>query len=476
MATSEVMDTFQALYGRRSIRNFEPGKPIPQEVLQRILSSAWYTLPLPGGQLPWRLVAVRDQTTKNMLADSAKEVAMLMFGASFEIFGPGHLWYLPKDTQLAVAEYTTTGELWEYPRDADVVLMPLFTKMAWVDTISTMTTSIDLYLQFLGFATQNMWLVAYKYGIGAGYNGMPLLDIRRRETMAMHLGIPWSWEPTGAFSLGYATGPRYFGPARPPLEGVTFSEYWGNPYRRMALEETSYEKMELPETEIEDVIQNLNFVDSFGDRPVPRWKIEKVLDAAIYGPVPENFKNWRFLVVKDKQSKEFLKTLASEKKHCPWTFNWPELQYSRMQHLPQEDRLAEVERVMEKGLGGWLTEADTLIIVLTCVFNWRDQPYPGVAAMPIDMWSISTGACVQSMMIAASALGLGVNYDLNGTADERTRELMTDYFGIPAGTWVPLGILGLGEPGEKAVLPVKPPLQSLIYDEYWGNPYPQITV
>lgn len=476
MATSKAMDTFEALYGRRSIRSFEQGKSIPQEVLQKILSSAWYTMPLPDGQLPWRLLAVRDQATKEILADSAKEVAMLLFGASFEIFGPGHLWYLSRDTQLAVAEYTTTGELWQYPRDADVVLIPLFTKMAWVDTIPTITTSIDLYLEFLGFATQNMWLVAHKYGVGAGYNGMPLLDVRRREIVAEHLGIPWSWEPTGAFSLGYAKSPRYFGPARPPLEGVTFSEYWGNPYRRIAFEDASYEKMALPETEIEDVIRNLNFVDSFGNHPVPSWKIEKVLDAAIYGPVPENFKNWRFLVVKDKQSKEFLKALASEKKHCPWTFNWPELQYSRTRHLPQEDRLAEVERVTQKGLGGWLTEADTLIIILSCVFNWRDQPYPGLAAAPNDMWAISTGCCTQNMIIAASALGLGINYDLSGTGDERTRELMTDYFGIPAGTWVPLGILGLGEPREKAILPPKPPLQSLIYEEYWGNPYPLITV
>ena len=62
---------------------------------------------------------------------------------------------------------------------------------------------------------------------------------------------------------------------------------------------------------------------------------------------------------------------------------------------------------MQKGLGGWLTEADTLIIVLSCVFNWRDEPYPGLASAPNDMWAISTGACVQNMMIAATTLALG---------------------------------------------------------------------
>jgi nitroreductase len=213
------MDTFEALYTRRSIREFARGKLIPAEIVERIIASAWYSLAMPGGQFPWKLLVVRDQTTKDMLADSAREVAMMMFGGSFELFGPGHLWYLPRDTQIAVAEYTMSGELWEYPRDTDVVFIPLFTKMAWVDTIPNITSTIDLHLQFQGFATQNMWLVGHKYGIGAGYNGMPMLDVRRREAIVEHLGIPSSWEPGGAFCFGYAKSPRYFGPARPSRGG-----------------------------------------------------------------------------------------------------------------------------------------------------------------------------------------------------------------------------------------------------------------
>jgi nitroreductase len=343
--------------------------------------------------------------------------------------------------------------------------------MAWVDTIPTFTSTVDLFLQYVGFATQNMWLVGHKYGIGAGYNGMPLLDVRRRETISEHLGIPWSWEPTGAFCFGQAKGPRYFGPARPPLEGVTFSEYWGNPYRRMALTEKGYQTMQLPASEIEETIANLNFVESFEGGAVPPWMIEKVLDTALWGPVPENFKNWRFMVIRDAASKEFLRGLVSEKKYCPWTYAWPELQHARAAGVVEEERLAAVERALEKDLGAWITEADTLILVLSCVFNWRDQPYPGLAAGPNHMFAISTGCCTQNMFIAASALGLGVAYDVLASGDERTRELMNDYFGIPATTWVPLGILGLGRPGKKATPPALS-LGPLVYEEHWGNPYP----
>ena len=464
------MDTFEALYERRSIRQFDADKKIPEEIVQRILVSAAYGIPAPGGSPFWKILVVRDRDTKELLADSAKEVAMTMFGASFEVFGPGHLWYMPPETQLRVAEYTTTGELWTYPRTADVNFVPCLSKGAWMDTITSFSDDFPILAQFLGFATQNMWLVGHKYGIAAAYNGMPLLDARRREIVSEHLGIPRSWEPTGCFSFGYAKTARFFGPARPSLEGVVFSEYWGNPYIRIGLREKDYERAKLPQTDIEDTIRNLNLVSSFGDKPVPPWMLEKILDAAIWGPVPENFKNWRFIVIRDKNSKKFLQDLASEKKSTPWFFNWPELLYSRVQHLPESERLAEIEKILDTGFGRWYTEADTLILCLSTFLSWRDQPYPGYGATPMPMFSISTGCCIQNMMIAATALGLGVNYDALPVGDPRTRELLMEYFGIPQISWWPMGILGIGEAGEKAEFK-RLPLESMVYDEYWNNPY-----
>jgi nitroreductase len=464
------MDTFEALYERRSIRDFDPSKKIPEDIVQKILMSAAYGITSPGGHPFWKIIVVRDREIKDMLAASAKEVAMLMFGASFELFGPGHLWYMPRDTQLAVAEYTTTGELWEYPRDADVNFVPVLSKGSWMDTVTSFSDDFAMLAQFLGFAAQNMWLTGYKYGVGAGYNGMPLLDTRRREVISESLGLPLSWDLTGAFSFGYSKEPRFFGPARPPLEGVVFSEYWGNPYLRIGLRESAYERMKLPKTEIEDTIKNLNLVKSFGDEPIPQWMIEKILDTAIWGPVPENFKNWRYLLIKDRESKEFLQKLVSEKKSSPWFFNYPELQHSRFHHLPPDERLEQIEKTFDTGFGKWYTEADTLILCLSTMSSWRDQPYEGFGAVPQPMLSISTGCCIQNMMLAATALGLGVNYDALPGGDQRTREMLLEYFGIPAVSWLPLGILGVGEAGEKVELP-RLPLETMVYDEYWGNPY-----
>ena len=310
-----------------------------------------------------------------------------------------------------------------------------------------------------------------KYGIGAGYNAVPFADVRRREVLSEPLGIPLSWSACGGFCFSYPKIPRWFGPSRPSIEGMVDSEYWGVPYRRMAFRQTNYEEANIPETDIEEVIRDLNIVENFEEGPIPGQMIEKVLDAGIWGPVPENLKAYRFILVKSKETKELIAKMAAEKKHESWTFNWAELQYGRLSSIPAADRVEKVEEIFASEPGRWLAEADALIIVLSGLFNWIDYPYAGLLAGPNPPLSVATGCCVQNMMIAASALGLGINYDVLVVGDERCRDILVEYLGIPAVSWMPLGILGLGKPGRKVKMPPRPPLENLFFDEYWGNPY-----
>ena len=225
-----------------------------------------------------------------------------------------------------------------------------------------------------------------------------------------------------------------------------------------------------PETDLIEVMKNLNVVKSFKGGSVPDWMVEKVLDAAIWGPVPENFKQWRFLVVRDQASKEFISNLVSEKVHCPWSFNHPELQLSRTSGVPEGERLDLVEKRYKEGLAGWVEGADVLIIVFSSFTNWRDQPYPTLGANPNPNRNVSVGGCTQNMMLAATAVGLGFNYEVHSVADRRTREMLIEYFGVTGVSWIPQGILALGEKGERVKLPEAPPLEDLAYAEYWGNP------
>jgi len=467
------MDTWECLYERRSIREFDRGKEVPQDAIERIMRSAWYSLPAPGIYkpmfFPWRfIVNKKDQEMKDRLGDSGQEVAATMFGSKFEIFGPGHLWYMPPELRLRVAEYTTSGELWRYPQDAWVNFIPLIGK-GWVDTIGYHTREIPNLIHFQGFATQNMWLVGHKYGISSAYNGVPLLDERRREVIGERLGLPRSWDSCGCFSFGHPAHPRYYGPTRPGPEGMVFSEYWGNPYVRLALRDKNYiGKVEFPEKDIEDVIKNINYVEEFEECPIPEWKIEKVMDAGIWGPMPEMFKAWRGVLVKDQQSKDFLQKIRTERMGVQWSSLWPERKFTVARGTPEE-KMDEVEHVLDYKMGNTLSEASALIIISysSC---WNDIIETSPAATPQLMVDIAVGCSIQNMMIAATALDLGIDYDTIICGDYRNREIMKDYFGLPDSAR-PLGILALGTPGRKAKIE-RPPADTLFYDEYWGNFYP----
>ena len=87
------MDIWECMYERRSVREFVRGKEIPQDILEKIMRSAWYSLPAPAiyepMNFPWRFIINRkDQEVKDRLGDAGKEVAMTMFGSRFEFFGP----------------------------------------------------------------------------------------------------------------------------------------------------------------------------------------------------------------------------------------------------------------------------------------------------------------------------------------------------------------------------------------------------
>ncbi|MBI2846253.1 MAG: nitroreductase family protein [Chloroflexi bacterium] len=462
------METFQAIYERRSIRSFVKGKVIPGDTKDKILDAARYSLPTPTGDYPWRLLVAKEESTKQLVARCAEEVARVMFGTSYEVFEQ-HLWYMPPETRLRVAEYTTTGELWTYPETCDMLVIPILCKSDWACGLGGLLRAPEYVAPYLGFPTQNMWLAAHSLGVGAGYNGMPMLDARRREIISNHLGIPPTWDATGGFAFGYAANPRISGPSRPPLEGIAFSEYWANPWVRAAFRGGAG-RVELPQMNIMDAIVNLRTVKSFKERKLEDLVIEKILDTALWGPVPENFKQWRYIVIRDRASKEFLRRLVEERRHMPFYFNDPEWQHARTWYLKEEERMEAVERTMESGIGEWYTQADTLIMVMGGR-NWADSAHiANVAFCRNPIPGISTACCVQNMMIAATAMGLGVNFDPTPIYDIRMEESVREFFGVPT-AWVILGVLAIGEPGEKAERPPIPSLDWLVYEDYWGVPY-----
>jgi nitroreductase len=64
------MDTIQAIKERRAVNFFEPGKPLPDHVLNELLSIA-NLAPSSFDLQPWKVVAVRDPERKKILRECA---------------------------------------------------------------------------------------------------------------------------------------------------------------------------------------------------------------------------------------------------------------------------------------------------------------------------------------------------------------------------------------------------------------------
>lgn len=228
------MDIIEAIRTRRSIRDFT-GEKIPDEDLEKILDSARYA-PSPENMQMWRYVIIReDQELKEYIADISQNAASEVFGTAPYELTQGRLWYLPDKNRPGIFETMRTGDLFNYPKDADVVIIgcgsetyhdsPLIYELEYFGSI------------VVAMGIMNMWLTAHALGYGAAFQAFPIMEPRRCELICDKIGIPRTWVPVATLNIGVPVKPRMMGPSRFPLESVFYSERWGNPYTRIAFKE-----------------------------------------------------------------------------------------------------------------------------------------------------------------------------------------------------------------------------------------------
>ena len=65
-----MMDLWEAIKERRSIRRYVQGRDVPAETVEQLLQAA-IAAPSAGNRQPWHFVVVRDSETKQGLAEAA---------------------------------------------------------------------------------------------------------------------------------------------------------------------------------------------------------------------------------------------------------------------------------------------------------------------------------------------------------------------------------------------------------------------
>jgi len=175
-----LMDVFEAIKGRRSIRRFTP-EDVDDETLLKVLDAARWA-PSAGNLQPWNFIVVRSPERKRRLAEAA-------LGQQFIAEAPVDI-VVCADTRVSSWGYGSRGE--------------------------------KLYcIQDTAAAVQNMLLAAYALGLGTCWVGA--FDERR---VAEVVGLPDGVRPVAIIALGHPAerpAPR----PRRGLEEVVHVEVYG---------------------------------------------------------------------------------------------------------------------------------------------------------------------------------------------------------------------------------------------------------
>jgi len=94
------MDFWEVISRRRSIRAYEPGRPVPDEIICQLLEGA-LRAPSAGNRQPWHFIVVRDEMTKAGLASAA-------YGQHFVAQAPVVI-VVCADPSRSAARYGTRG-------------------------------------------------------------------------------------------------------------------------------------------------------------------------------------------------------------------------------------------------------------------------------------------------------------------------------------------------------------------------------
>jgi len=181
------MDTFEAIYSRRSVRQYKD-TPIPDEVLNKVLEAARWAPSWANTQCA-RYVVVKDPDTKTRLADCLNRG-----NPSAEAI---------KKAPVVIVACAEQGKSGFYKGGAA-------------------TDRGDWFMLDVGIAMQNLALAARALGLGTVHVGL-IPDSKRVDEI---LGLPDGVVSVEMTPLGYPSGESK-GPPRKEISEIVFYEKYG---------------------------------------------------------------------------------------------------------------------------------------------------------------------------------------------------------------------------------------------------------
>ena len=211
-----------------------------------------------------------------------------------------------------------------------------------------------------------------------------------------------------------------------------------------------------------DVLTSRKSIRRYNPDPIPDEMIDKILEAARWAPTGENYQPWRFIVVRNQETRNKIGDLAKQGSGSRMTawYCLGELQ-QRFEKIEDPVKRAEVLRFMYSGeVSEFAKQAPVVIAVI-------GDLRVGSVDVPYDLC-----AAIENMLLQAHSMGLGACWVHGPVASSRDAKRFKDILGIPTGMgdYKVIAYLAFGWPKEARKHPrPKLPLEDLVYWEKFGN-------
>ncbi len=206
------------------------------------------------------------------------------------------------------------------------------------------------------------------------------------------------------------------------------------------------------------VIQDRRSIREYTPEAVADQDLDMILEAARQAPSGENAQPWRFIIVKDADTRRKLGALAGGGSGRRFTAEFVTQQMQeRFASLQDEaKRKAAFEKLTSGQVSAFLANAPVNIVVCGKKDVW-DMPY-------------DTSAAIENILLMVTALGLGACWVIAPCIDIRDEERVKALLHIPEG-FKAVSIISIGHPTRPHRPRPRLPINQLVFAEKWGEPY-----
>jgi nitroreductase len=206
------------------------------------------------------------------------------------------------------------------------------------------------------------------------------------------------------------------------------------------------------------VIQDRRSIRDYSEEPVSEEDLKMILETARLAPSGENAQPWRFVIVKDEETRNKLGAIAGGGSGRRFTAEFvTQKMQARFSGLQDEEKKKKVFQKLTSGkVSTFLADAPLNIVVCGKKDVW-DVPY-------------DTSAAIENMLLMVTALGLGACWVIAPCIDIRDEERVKSLLGLPEG-YKAISIIAIGHPTRPHKPRPRLAMNELVFSEQWGEPY-----